>query len=192
MSNKINNKGFSLVELIVVVLIMSIIVTGAVLSLSVVYNADAERAARNLCAVFESARNKAMALNSDGSISGSEVDITVRIEQDDNEDYYIRVYDKASGGNVLEEKKLANYKVSIYAGTKNTDKDTLKCGESGTEDCLEVKNGGSHLDYSFKKSTGGINVAGVSGTNYLDMIIVGNKRFKIIVSSVSGKCYIAD
>ena len=192
MNSRMDNKGFSLVELIVVVLIIAIIATGAAMSLSVVYNADAERAARNLTTVFNSARTRAMALNESGT-----TDVTVIIGQDEaTEDYYIRVYDKNPGptDTPITEKLLGNYKISIFAGTTGSDKNTLKCDIGGSVDCKEVNKDGTLklLKYSFKKSTGGINIAGTESERYLDIIIAGSERFKIVVSDISGKCYIAD
>ena len=92
------------------------------------------------------------------------------------------------------EKKLGNYRIQIFAGTTNSNKDTRKCGVGGTDDCDEVTKDGTlkALKYSFKKSTGGINVAGTSSTNYLDLIIAGSENYKVIISYISGKCYIAD
>ena len=79
---KLNNKGMSLIELIVVVLIMGILSTALILNISQVYGRNAKDAAEKLSDVLDTARLEAMNKVSDEvsvrvSINGSEIVATV-------------------------------------------------------------------------------------------------------------------
>ena len=86
-----DDKGFSLVELIVIVLIIGIIGTGAYMSFTSVYYADAERATKEICNFMDMARTKAIAL--DGTGQTVKVKITA---------FTVFLYSK-SAGNVCSE-----------------------------------------------------------------------------------------
>lgn len=58
---KLNNSGFSLIELIVVILIMSVLTVGAAVGFSIVYNAKVDNAQKRLETMFQRAREEAMA-----------------------------------------------------------------------------------------------------------------------------------
>ncbi len=173
------------------------------MGISVVYNADAERAAQNICSVLNSAREKAMAQNEGSETADAKVRIIARMTQKDDDNNYIGVYKVTTTSpgatpteELLEEVKLSNYKVQIYAGTKNTDPTNLtgcvqlvKTGEAAGDATKKDK-----LEYSFKKGTGFLTVAGssVSGEEYLDIIVSGSETYKLIVSKVSGRCYFSE
>ena len=58
---KPNNKGFSLVELVVVVLILGVLAGGTAIAISVLYNARVDNAAKRLNSMLDRAREEAMA-----------------------------------------------------------------------------------------------------------------------------------
>jgi len=59
--NKTSDKGFTLIEVIVVIAIMTILVGIATLSFSIVHNANVKRAADNIESLYKSARSTGMA-----------------------------------------------------------------------------------------------------------------------------------
>lgn len=198
MNNKCygNNKGFSLVELIVIVLIMGVLVTGAAISFSVVYNADEERAAKKIVSMMGEARTKAIALNSDTA------DVTFEIRKDANGNFVAGIYKTVSGTKeeLVPAERISNYRVKIELAMKNkTNRLELKRQneESTTEEV--------YATYSFKKSTGGLkNVSGktnnasfstvISGGEdnmYLDIIVSkGSDEQHLIIVPATGRCYL--
>ena len=190
-----DSKGFSLIELIVVVLIISILATGAVMSLAVVYDSDVERAARNLYTILDQARTDAIAYNDESQ--SQKVEVLAYIEQHDNGDYYAgvkKITTQKSGGvdpvvEILEEKKLANYRVTIFFGKKNS---TI-----ASADLVELQNGTDAIEtgkpglveYSFKKGTGRLDPDKAT-SEYCDIFIDGSETFKVLLSTASGKCMI--
>ena len=190
-----NNKGFSLVELIVIILIMGILTTGAAMSFSVVYNADAERAAKKIVSIMSTARTKALALNSDT------VDVRFEIHKDADGNFIAGVY-KYPGGEELEAQKISSYRVSISLAKKNKANPLalVRANEENTSE--EV-----YAVYKFKKSSGGLasvsgkanntafstaitDAAGEDGM-YLDIILSkGSEEQHIIIVPATGRCYL--
>ena len=195
---KPDDRGFSLVELIVVILIIGVLSTGTTFALSSVYHADAERAAKKICNLMATARAKAMA--DDGDL----VNITVKITQDAEGNNIAGIYryekNPESGvwdaGTLVEEaEKLSNYKVEVLIGPKN----------SGADDGSRKALGDdySSIEYSFKKSSGGIDWVKTDGTIdkddvtnvpivYADIIVEGASTYKIIVVPATGRCNMSE
>ncbi|MCR5685583.1 MAG: prepilin-type N-terminal cleavage/methylation domain-containing protein [Lachnospiraceae bacterium] len=194
----LDDRGLSLIELIVVVLIMGIMATGAVMSMTVVYNADAERAVTNLTEILDKARTMAMAENDDGvGMPGSRtnlVKIVARITQDDKGDYYASVVKRtwatesvaAPTDTEVEKVKLCNYRVKISAA---------KIGGVSLKEL--TNNPGDMFEYAFKKSTGGIEAVRFDSdpaahNEYLDLFVDGSDHYRIVFSLASGRCYVVD
>lgn len=185
-----NNKGITLVELIVVILIIGVLSGGAAIAFSIVYNARTERVAKNICSVMTKAREKAMALED----SDTEA-ISVRLWQDANDEYKIAIYKGSSVLDTEEVENLGKY-VTIKAGKRDT------ANGAGTSIGTLISdpasgNEAKTLEYTFKKSTGGIRKAGratVSSAEdyYLDLFVEGSDNFKIIVVPTTGVCYISE
>lgn len=187
-----DNKGFSLIELIVIVLIIGIISTGAAMSFSVYYNADAERAAKRVGTVLSNARAEAMTYNDD-TISQT-INVIAYIEQRENGDYYAgvekRTYQKNTGTTTvenIEEVKLANSRVKVIMAKKNG----VASEELKFNTATSWGGPDGRIEYSFKRGTGRLvpsPTGTVTSSDYCDISIEGSETYKLILSTASGKC----
>ncbi len=178
-----DDRGFSLVELIVVILIMGVVTGGAIIAVSTIYNADAERAAKRVVSLMSVARSKALALE-DSSTSY----ITFKLECDSNGNYYAGVYDSA--GNIIEPGEpqlISNYRLSINAAKKNKTGPTEITATTGP------------IVFRFEKATGGIRSVSFNGDvitradedhMYLDLVFSGSEEFRVISVPATGRSYI--
>lgn len=191
-----DSRGFSLVELIVVILIMGVLSAGAVASVSAIYYADAERAAKKITTMMTTARTLAMTEDAGEDTAY----IKFKLWQQDG-DFYAGIYYCEKSGETWTEtlkelaspEKISSYRVGISVGQKNstgTDDRTALDEENAAADCVE---------YTFKKSTGGIrksklgNLAALTGENiYADIIVSGSSSYKLIVVPATGRCYLGE
>lgn len=159
-----NNKGFSLLELIVVVLIMAIISVSAVMTLSSVNNARAKRAAMVAGNILKQARQNAMGLENKttGSAGEETSQVFAYFSLEDGTLFgYVYRYD-GTNYELISKESLGSDRISIVVSNHSTtSKYTL-------DDDKGVK-------IFFKKSTGGI--AGVyECTDYDDFTLEGGKK----------------
>ena len=169
---KNNNKGFSLIELIVAVLILAIISSTLIAGVSTIYNARAERASQVIGTVMKQARQKALAL--DTETDAIRADISFESGQ-----YYASVY---SGSERIIQEKVGN------------DSLVIKFMKHGTSSEVTV-NDANTISVYFKKSTGGISQI-LNGANSVDadqISISGlSDEKKLILVKVTGRCYTTD
>lgn len=191
------NSGFSLVELVVVILIIGIISVSGGMAISVVYNASAKRAAKNMTAAMTEARQQAM--------SGDDDDFFfTRLYSDSDNNYYVdvcRSRTTADGGEstytVLSTKKLGNDKIDIFVGTENSVEVSRKSvGSRSTSTLKEVrhvfdKDNGKLAETITFGPAGGVGAhQTASNSKYVDINVTGSTTFQVIVVEVTGRAYI--
>lgn len=155
---KLNNKGFSLVELIVAVLIMGIVSGAAVVSFSTIYNARVDSASSMVTNIMKQARQKALSLKNDGA----ETELYARFYADDDDLYGEIVWvqhlmeDDESGNKVpktksetLVNEKICNTNIDMIFRNHDAAKGvSVKVGEYAKNE--------ANIYVYFKKQTGGI------------------------------------
>ncbi len=183
-SKQLNNKGLSLVELIVTILIVAIISGGAAISFNVVYNANTDRAAKRLVAALAETREMAMAGDDDYTF-------LLRLYMEGN-NTYAAMYRNDRSGALIDTaepdfvKEVGNDRVTIsFAKKDDTDFKTL-----GTDY--------SEVYFAFGKKRGELTstaVKDMSGTfasedGLIDIKVVSNKENEVIIVPATGRSYI--
>ncbi len=203
MKNKLfeDDKGFSLIELIVAVLIMAILAGGAIYAFSSVYSTEVKAGASKVCDALKQARVEAMALeNYEYPMTGyKSTNVYARFYTSDNV-LYIDVCknptpaDGGSTATVLYTEKIGSG-MKAYFQTVKAD---------GTIDASLMDTGSNNVYVYFKKSTGG--VAGVEkrsssdapsgGSNEIKNIKLENTKTglskNLILVGVTGRCFVDD
>lgn len=159
------NSGLTLVELIVVVLIFSILLGSAIISASVLHEADADAAADKLTSVLSSARNESLARETDTIF-------TKLYKKGDN--YYVNIYNgdvlDEEHASVLSTENLGNMKINFIIKQKsNSD---IKVSESVP------------VYFTFRKNNGELD------QNYSEIEVSSSKTVKITVIKETGRCLI--
>lgn len=165
-----DNRGFSLVELIVVVLIMAIISGGVITSVVVIHNADVNSAADKTVAVLNSARSYTIS-KADGSIWFELCKIS-------GEGYYGIVYqgDKIDPSHA---EKLTSEKIggeTLAITVKKTNSDNTIQSITVTED--------NPVEFNFVKASGSLK------EDYCDILISGSKDKNIVVIKETGRFFV--
>ncbi len=186
MRKRINkdNKGFSLLELIVAVLILGIISATAIASFNSIFNARSEAAAEVAASVLKQTRSKTMALT-----EGTNIETYAKFYIKGSDYFVDMVREETTPGsgttkNVIVSKKLGNDGLTISFRNHTTP------AIVGTvSDTNEVK-------VYFKRNTGGILriEAGSSNDSLIDELFItgsgGDK--KVIIVRATGRCYNAE
>lgn len=182
------NEGFSLIELIVVILIMAIVAGGTTLAISSVQNVDADRAAKRVEAAFKAARTKALAAPTE---SGS----------GDGRTYYVALYNE--GGQVMigafEHSGAYSGPDSARLATDNQIYNAVALGSSKLSVSVAEQNGtneralshdGDRVIYAFRRVTGSISAScSTNGGRYVDICINGSDDRNLYIAKATGRVY---
>jgi prepilin-type N-terminal cleavage/methylation domain-containing protein len=159
------NAGFTLVELIIVVVIISILSAGTVIGVSAIYNANVDSASRKLVSMLMGTRQEAI-LRENGSVQ-------MELYQDSNGDYYATtIFSDASGNHELENHKIANSFL------------TIRVQDEGGSEIVISHTAGVKAIFRFKKSSGGLI------ENYKNIFVEGSQTKNIIIIKETGRSFI--
>ena len=181
----ISNAGFSLIEIIVVVLIIAIAAGAAIMSLSAALRANTTRAATELSSIISEARIEAM------SRPAGSVELRVYQSSSDGRFYAYIVMKKtgkanaagtSSGGSekIIESKSVASGAVSLSASDSGS-----AAGRSAA-----IK-GNSSAVIKFDRSSGRLNSFKVgTGSGYDSVVISGAKTSTVRIAKMTGRSYV--
>lgn len=170
MCGKLNNKGFSLVELIVVVLITAILAGGVVTSVAVIHDADVPAASKKLVSMLTAARSY--------TTSKSRDSIWLELSKEDGGGYYAQIYqgDKSNpdDAEVLSKEKIGGKLLTLKIKELKDD---------GTVAEINITDGAS-VKFNFIKASGALK------EGYTDITVTdgGSKSENIIVIKETGRC----
>ncbi len=186
---KLNNKGMSLVELIVVILIMGVLSAGAVVSLTILFNARATQAIDTLSTMLVAARTEAME-------SGNRtVSVTVKTDDDGN---MVAVLNVMNGNTVTrsESELLGNTGINItvfktYFGETEPRKDAA--GNNDPAHAVTISDD-TDVTITFNYNSGGLEISGNDATGdfyYTDFYItgVGDRDGTVVILPATGRTY---
>lgn len=161
---KNNNKGFSMIELLIVIAILSVAAAGSVLSMSIARNADVKKAAVQTEALMKGVRSNCMAK------SAAEY---LYLYNDGDDVYYVISSDKADNYTAVSglngKTKLCSGSITVTCSTKTSSKNLVN-------DFVRI---------SFDKSTGGVIYDG--GDLSEISFSRSSKESKVIVAYETGK-----
>lgn len=187
---KLNNKGFSLVELIVVVLIMGIIAGGVTVSVSVIYNASVSNASERLVQMCEKARSEALSRQDDS--------LRLVVYKSDG-DFYADLtrLNSLGGTEVIATEKLGNSHIDIcYINCTAAQEAYLNVSTAEKNYITSVEDDGTdaRLVLAYNRSSGGIlpqSGAGTANEKYVtDILIQGNDNADLILVHETGRVFI--
>lgn len=163
-NRKSNNKGFTLVELIVVITIMAILTGTAFITFHVVRDADVSAASDKLVSVLASARKNTLAREADT--------VKMAIEFDSDDKYYARVYTYEGSSWVLfSEERLGGESLTF----------TIQSSSPGTPDIV-MSGVNNKVEFNFKKANGSL------VEQYKKIKIEGSDSKSIAIIRETGRC----
>lgn len=158
-----NNKGVTLIELVIVVAILTVIVSASLIGFGFYSSYPAKQCANNLKTSLINGRIVALGKNDYKIYIGKETDGTVYIRED---------IDSGSGMVTGEKIKIGDKSVTVkyYVGTDPTP--------------IVISNGNS-ISFSFKRETGGFDF----GANPIitKIVVIKQKTFTLKLSRFTGK-----
>ena len=165
---KMNNKGFSLTELIVVIAIMGIVAVGGMITLGLLYSASGKEASAKLNSVLAKTRTEAM----------SKASASVEIYEDAQDSKYYIKY--TISGVEQDPIMIGDTRVEIYYEDTD-DKGGL------------IKAGVAPLEISFDRDTGAFKPIKVDATTGAETycseikVVAGHKTYVITCERLTGK-----
>lgn len=165
----INNGGFSLVELIIVIAIMAALLGTFVYSVSMIVSANAKTCSNNIQRAIADCKVTSM----------GKADAYMELWRDADSNVYtqIYVYDGAAGGFVAQDRQKVGTN-RVYVGY-------VKEGET-VADATELTAGGSKVTIKFDRSSGGFDQAVYQNCAQI-IVRGGSKHYAIEMVRVTGK-----
>lgn len=167
-----NNKGFSLLEMIIVIAILAVVASVSFVGLGYLYSTNIKSSVKKINSSLLKTQNYTMAKSNGGR------DVYMRINQASDGNYYIE-YWRVSGETrvkIQDDEKI---------GKKNL---TVTCHkDDGSTATVSV---GSPVDVYFNRSTGGLLPITAGGDVYWSKIEItanGANRCTVTISKVTGK-----
>ena len=196
--NKIrgNNKGFSLIELIVAVVIVAILSGGALAAFNSVRNARSESAGKLLASVLKQARQKAMALDNNTAADNT-TSIYVEIYQQSGNYKADLHWNNGTSDKVIVSETLGNDSLSIVFKQYNSTSGTYV--DTSDRRVGDVTLGTKKIKMYFKKSTGGISKIDtgtgetLANSPWNEILVKGSGDDRsIIIVKETGRCFYED
>lgn len=179
---KLNNKGYSLVELIIVIAIIVVLTAAAMITMTVMHSAKAKEAAitfdSELSELIKNSKSRACDANVDGKIDDADEGYSfgIRLHKDGNKCYlqdvlvkdglYVQddTYEEANNVNDGKGISLSSY---VYVKYTDLDGNVITIGEnSGDEVLIAYKKDGTCFSgygmYEFIRTSGGDQVASMT------------------------------
>lgn len=169
-----NNRGFSLVELIVVVAIMAVMGSFIFFSFGLLTGQDARECANNISTVLDKEKNYALT-------KSTEVDCYVEIIWE-SDGYYAVYYapDKAVSGTAVEVERQEIGKSSVLVSCYDN--------AGGSPSLVGSMASGSKLKIVYDRVSGAFKKVSLNGTKGIDMIRISKGRtYEIELFSATGK-----
>ena len=188
-----NDKGFSLVEMIVAVLIMAIIGGLAVVAFGSIFKLEPDAAARKVSDSLKQARVNALGLSNKTDTATKTTDVCAKLFTEDSRlhvDVNTCYFKNESGVSKRSYETIFEQEIGS---------DSLQI-ELYKKDGNKIATVGSDVAYIyFKKETGGVESVEVSGTKYTDVCkirVVNSSATSnysdLILVNLTGRCYTDD
>lgn len=166
---KMNNKGFSLMELVVVIALLGIISVGGLVTMGLLFSASGKEASAKLNSALIKTRTESM----------SKASASVEIYEDTDSKYYVAY---TISGNRQDPIMIGDTRVEIsYEDSNGSTKN--------------ITSGGNKLELSFERDTGAFKPIGSDAGNlpmYCKKITVvsGHKTYVITCERLTGKTFV--
>ena len=166
------NAGYTLVELIVVIMIIAILASGTVVGFSAYYNSQVDSAAQKLVLALTKTRQE--------SINRNEGSVRMELYQDSDGDHYAKiVFNNGSSDRILEEYKICGSLIKLSV-INLADEITYISNTASIDPAVHTE---QQIDFYFKKSTGGLI------EDYKDIILEGSETIDIIIIRETGRSF---